>query len=97
MLFRSRYYNHSTFNDLIITGIAGLSPRADNNIEVNPLVPEGQWDWFCLDRILYHGKLITITWDKSGTRYNKGKGLIIMANGKEIGRSEKLERIICEL
>ncbi len=26
---RSRYYNHSTFCDLIITGIVGLRPGAD--------------------------------------------------------------------
>ena len=32
---RSRYYNHSTFNDLIITGLIGLRPRLDNTIEVN--------------------------------------------------------------
>ena len=31
---RSRYYNHSTFNDLIITGLVGLRPRFDNKIEV---------------------------------------------------------------
>ena len=36
---RSRYYNHSTFNDLIITGLVGLRPRADDMIEVNPLLP----------------------------------------------------------
>ena len=28
---RSRYYNHSTFCDLIITGIVGLRPRADQD------------------------------------------------------------------
>lgn len=52
---RSRYYNHSTFNDLVITGLVGLRPRPDNTIEVNPLVPENKWDWFCLDNVLYHG------------------------------------------
>jgi len=94
---RSRYYNHSTFNDLIITGIVGLRPRSDQVIEVNPLLPDGKWDWFCLDRIVYHGKTITICWDKDGTRYNRGRGLYILADGKEIGRSDKIERITCNL
>lgn len=94
---RSRYYNHSTFNDLIITGIAGLRPRSDNIIEINPLIPENKWDWFCLDKILYHGKNITIFWDKYGTRYNMGKGLHLLVDGWEYGRSEKLGRLICEL
>lgn len=90
---RSRYYNHSTFNDLIITGLVGLRPRADNIIEVNPLLPAGKWDWFCLDNVLYHGKIITIVWDKTGLKYKKGKGLIVWVNGKKAASSDKLERI----
>jgi len=93
---RSRYYNHSTFNDLIITGLVGLRPRSDNKIEVNPLLPEGKWDWFCLDKVLYHGKLITIVWDKDGTKYKKGKGFYVLVDGKEVGRTGKPERLICE-
>ena len=81
---RSRYYNHSTFNDLIITGLVGLRPRADDMIEVNPLLPANKWDWFCLDNVLYHGKIITIIWDKTGVKYKKGKGLSVWVNGKKV-------------
>ena len=85
---RSRYYNHSTFDDLIITGLVGLRPRADNIIEVNPLLPADKWGWFCLDNVLYHGKIITIIWDKTGTKYKKGKGLKLSgSNGKKIASS----------
>ena len=90
---RSRYYNHSTFNDLIITGLVGLRPRADNIIEVNPLIPERKWDWFCLDNVLYHGKIVTIIWDKTGDKYNKGKGLTILVNGQKIGNSLSLRKM----
>jgi hypothetical protein len=38
---RGKDYNHSTYCDLIITGLAGLRPRADEVIEVKPLVPDG--------------------------------------------------------
>ena len=58
-------YNHSTFCDLVISGLIGLRPRADNVIEVNPLLPEGTWDYFCLDRVLYHGRTITILHNSS--------------------------------
>jgi hypothetical protein len=90
---RSRYYNHSTFNDLVITGLVGLRPRADNIIEVNPLLPEGKWDWFCLDNVLYHGKIVTILWDKTGMKYKKGKGLSVFVNGKKLKTVERLEKV----
>ena len=90
---RSRYYNHSTFNDLIITGLIGLRPRTDNTIEVHPLVPQNKWAWFCLDNVLYHGKIITIIWDKDGLKYKKGKGFSVWVNGKKVASSNNLEKI----
>lgn len=90
---RSRYYNHSTFNDLVITGLVGLRPRADNIIEVNPLVPANKWKWFCLDNVLYHGKIVTIIWDEDGTKYKKGKGLSVWVNGKKVASSVTLEKL----
>jgi hypothetical protein len=90
---RSRYYNHSTFNDLIITGLVGLRPRADNIIEVYPLLPANKWDWFCLDNVLYHGKIITIVWDKTGLKYKKGKGLSVWVNGKKVASSLVVEKL----
>lgn len=93
---RSRYYNHSTFNDLIITGLVGLRPREDQTIEVNPLLPAGKWSWFCLDNIRYHGTILTIIWDKDGTKYGRGKGLAVLVNGKEAGRSDTLSKIVCK-
>ncbi len=93
---RSRYYNHSTFNDLVITGLVGLRPRADKTVEVNPLVPEDEWDWFCLDNIPYHGHDLTIIWDKDGSRYHKGVGLQVLVDGKEVGRRPTIGRLICK-
>ena len=90
---RSRYYNHSTFNDLVITGLVGLRPRSDNTLEVNPLIPTEKWDWFCLDNVLYHEKILTIVWDKNGDKYNRGKGFYILLDGKEIARKAELGKI----
>jgi hypothetical protein len=90
---RSRYYNHSAFNDLIISGLVGLRPRVDDIIEVNPLLPDNKWDWFCLDNISYHGKIITIIWDRDGMKYKKGKGLLIFVNGKKVALSPVLTKL----
>ena len=90
---RSRYYNHSTFADLLITGVVGLRPRADDTVEVHPLLPAGTWNWFCLDGVKYHGRTVTIIWDQDGKRYGRGGGLSVFADSKVIARSEKLERV----
>jgi len=90
---RSSYYNHSTFADLLITGVIGLIPRADDVVELNPLLPENTWAWFCLDNVRYHGHDLTILWDRDGTHYQRGAGFQIFADGKLIARSEALARV----
>ena len=94
---RSRYYNHSTFNDLLITGLVGLRPAFGNKVTVNPLIPQGKWDWFCLDNVFYHGKNITIVWDKNGDKYRIGKGFMVLVDGKIVANRENLSTITFEL
>jgi hypothetical protein len=94
---RSRYYNHSTFADLLITGLVGLQPRPDQTVEVHPLLPEGLWDWFCLDGVRYHGRVLTVVWDKDGKRYGRGQGLSVLADGQLIAHAEKLGKLKGEL
>jgi hypothetical protein len=90
---RSRYYNHSTFADLVITGVVGLRPRPDENLEIHPLLPEGLWDWFCLDGVKYHGRSLTILWDKDGKRYGRGQGLSVLIDGQMIARADNLSKV----
>ena len=94
---RGKDYNHSTYNDLIITGLVGLRPRADDTVEINPLLPADKWDYFCLDNVLYHGKKLTIIWDKTGKEYGKGKGLTLLINGQQAAHKAQLEKITAPL
>lgn len=94
---RGRDYNHSTYCDLVITGLVGLRPRADDLVEVNPLVPEGVLDYFCLDNVRYHGRNLTILWDKTGKRYGRGAGLRVLADRREIAHSETLAHVTGDL
>jgi hypothetical protein len=94
---RGDHYNHSSYADLIITGLAGLRPRADATIEVNPLLPAGAWDWFCLDGVPYHGRTLSIVWDRTGQRYGKGRGLTVSVDGRVVGQGNGLARVKASL
>lgn len=94
---RGDHYNHSGYADLVITGLVGLRPRGDDVLEVNPLLPENTWDWFCLDNVLYHGRTVTILWDKTGKRFGKGQGLRLLVDGKEVACSARLAPIRARL
>lgn len=94
---RGKDYNHSAYCDLIITGLVGLRPQADDTVVVNPLLPPGTWDYFCLDGVPYHGRSLTILYDQTGKRYGKGAGLRVLADGREIGAAAKLERLTASL
>src|SRR5207253_1039680 len=65
--------------------------RLDQWVEINPLVPEGAIDYFCLDGVRYHDFNLTILYDKTGERYRKGRGLRVLADGREIGSAPGLQ------
>lgn len=90
---RSKFYNHSCFADLVITGLVGLKPRADDTLEINPLVPAGTWDWFCLDQVEYHHHRLTILWDRTGKKYHRGKGFRVYVDGRQVIHSRSLQHV----
>ena len=94
---RGKDYNHSTYCDLIISGLIGIRPQEGNTLVVNPLVPEGEWDYFCLEDVMYHGKKITVLYDKTGAKYNKGKGLMVFVDGVRKASSRNLSQLKCRL
>ena len=90
--YHSEHYFHSGYVDLVITGVVGLRPRADDTVEVQPMAPES-WDYFALDGVRYHGHKLAILWDRSGQRYRRGRGLTLVADGRTIARSPRLTRL----
>ncbi|HEX3358871.1 MAG TPA: trehalase family glycosidase [Tepidisphaeraceae bacterium] len=94
---RSRFYNHSTFNDLIINGLVGIVPRPDATIEIDSLLPDRAWDWFCLQGVPYHGQQLTIIWDQTGKKFNVEPGLNIFVEDRKIAHSPNLSRLIAKL
>jgi hypothetical protein len=93
---RGKDYNHSEFCDIIISDLVGIQPSMENTVTINPLIPVNYWNWFCLDHIKYHDKILTIVWDRDGTRYLNGKGFSVFVDGVLKYNSKKIEKItIC--
>lgn len=90
---RGKDYNHSSFCDLVISGLAGVRPQTGNTLLINPLLPDGWWDYFCLDNLLYKNHIITILYDKSGERYNLGTGFRIFVDGELKAKANQPQRI----
>ena len=96
-LTRERDYHHSTWADLIVSALIGLTPREDDVVEVHPLMPpasEGGWTHFCLEDVPYHGRLLTLVWDDPAQPedvYNDGdRGFTVYADGKRLHHQEDL-------
>ncbi|RYY21856.1 MAG: glycogen debranching protein, partial [Sphingobacteriaceae bacterium] len=91
---RSEHYNHSEFNDLIITGFCGLRPGSDRTLTINPLIAANSKlnsiKYFCLQNVLYHGHNLTVLYDQDGKKYHQGKGLFVYVDGKKQGGSAAL-------
>ena len=94
---RGNYYNHSGFADPLITGLIGLHPMAGNRLVVHPLLPAGRWTYFAIDALPYHGHMLTIAWDSTGTRYHRGQGLWIAVDGHQVVRRATLGPLEADL
>jgi Mannosylglycerate hydrolase MGH1-like glycoside hydrolase domain/NedA-like, galactose-binding domain/Glycosyl hydrolase family 65, C-terminal domain len=81
-LYRSSHYNHSSYNDLIITGLCGIRPSEGNTLIINPLI-DSTIKYFCLDDVLYHGHNLSVIYDSDGKKYNLGKGLSVYVDGEK--------------
>jgi Trehalase len=92
----SEHYFHSGFNDLVITGLVGVNTSADDKIVIDPLAPAA-WDYFAVDDLVCRGKRISILWDKTGERYGRGKGLLLLADGKVVAQRNDLGKLAADV
>ena len=85
---RSHHYEHSTYVNLILSGLIGIRPRTDDILEVNPLLPRGgssaerEIRWFHLQNLRYHAHDIGVIYDADGNHYHLGSGLMVFIDGR---------------
>ncbi|KAK4499743.1 hypothetical protein PRZ48_007929 [Zasmidium cellare] len=84
---RSHHYFHSGYNDIIISGLVGIRPRADNVIEVNPMIPEGSdITSFRIQDVPYHGHSVAVQWEASGSGLQVEVDGTVLASASQLGR-----------
>ena len=85
---RGRHYNHSTFIDLVMTGLCGIRPTEGKELVIRPLGTS--LDWFRVTRVPYHGRSLDIEWKKN-------EGLRVSVDGQErasVSSAEEAETVI---
>jgi beta-L-arabinobiosidase len=84
-----------TTNWTMIEDVAGMVPREDNKIELNPIaIPD--WNHFTVNNLSYHGQDVSIVWNNDGY-YDAGgapKGYTLYLDGKPVFTSDKLAHLI---
>lgn len=79
----SEHYDHSTNNDDVITGLLGILPQQGDILKISPIIPSN-WSYFALENLPYHGHLVTVLYDKYGSRYNLERGLTVFVDGRKV-------------
>ena len=82
----------SEWIDPLITGLIGIVPRADNILEIDPLLPHAKWRYYLLDGQSYRGHNITIAYDSEGENISPDfHGYAIFLDGKKLHHSQQAE------
>jgi len=95
---RSMNYNHSSYQDHVITGLCGIRPAdRDDVLSVNPLVEENDLSYFVIENVSYRGRNLTVLYDKDGSRYGIGAGLKVFVDGYLMAEADTLCRLYVDL
>lgn len=87
-----------TTNWTMVEDVAGLRPRSDGKIELDPIAIPG-WNYFTVNNLSYHGQDVSIVWnakDKDGKLHytNLPEGYSLYVSGKRVFTSDKLTHVI---
>ena len=86
---RGKDYNHSTYCDLVISGLVGFVPHGERGFAIDPLCPS-DWDYFTLENLRYCGHDVAVRWQR-------GKGLSVEVDGKVIAQRGTFGRLAVRL
>ena len=79
---RGKDYNHSTYCDLVLSGICGVTVT-ESGVDFAPIVP-GEWEWFSVKKLVIRGDEYQLYYDRNGTKFGYKSGLTVIKNGEII-------------
>ena len=82
------------YNFMIIDDITGVRPRIDDVLELWPI--DVGWDYFAVNNLSYHGKDLTVVWDRPGVdHYGEGvpDGFSAYLDGQRLFTLDDLARV----
>ncbi|MGN0852769.1 MAG: FAD-dependent oxidoreductase, partial [Kiritimatiellia bacterium] len=82
---RGKDYNHSTYCDLVISGLVGFLPSESGGFAVDPLA-DPSWDSWSLTNLRYRGHDVDIRW-------KRGDGFAISVDGVRVAHRDRPERV----
>jgi hypothetical protein len=78
-------YNHSSWIDLVIQHVAGITPQAADEIVIDPV--DMGWESFSLTNVRYRNHDIDV-------EYTRTQGLVVRVDGVEKVKSPRLQKIV---
>jgi hypothetical protein len=78
-------YNHSTFIDLVIQHVAGITPQDSDEIIIDPV--DMGWESFALTNVRYRNHDIDV-------EFSREKGMTVRIDGIVNARTPRLQKIV---
>ena len=83
---RGTHYFHSTFNDLVLSGVVGIR-ATEACLELAPLTHLG---WWLVRKVKLRGRELDVLYDETGEHYHLGAGLHVWRDGAHVGSARAL-------
>ncbi|MEV1009549.1 discoidin domain-containing protein [Streptomyces sp. NPDC049881] len=93
---RSDHYNAYPYTDLVLNGLLGIRPQADDTLDLAPLIP-ADWTHFAAENVPYHGHDLALAWDEDGSHYGRGAGLSVWIDGELAGHRDDLGELTVDV
>ena len=92
---RGDHYFHSSFADLVLSGLVGLDVTADGSaLVVHPLFAPGAVSYFRATRVRIWCREIEVVWDEHGRRYGGARGLSVWVDAELRAQSATLAPLV---